>query len=73
VISNLAYGQFTSYLSLDTAVYDLAVRAAGSPTTVASYRADLRTLGGGAATVFASGILGVALLLVCSRLCQMVP
>ncbi len=58
VISNLAYGQFTSYLSLDTAVYDLAVRAAGSPTTVASYRADLRTLGGGAATVFASGILG---------------
>ena len=58
VISNLAYGQFTSYLSLDTAVYDLAVRAAGSPATVASYRADLRTLGGGAATVFASGILG---------------
>ena len=58
VISDLAYGAFTPYLSLDPAVYDFAIRAAGSPTVVASYRADLSSLAGGAAYVFASGLLG---------------
>ena len=60
VISNLSYGNFTGYLGLPAAKYDFAVRAAGTQTVVASYRADLSGLGGGAATVFASGILGNA-------------
>nr|MBP6828110.1 DUF4397 domain-containing protein [Saprospiraceae bacterium] len=57
VVSNLAYGNFTPYLSLDPDAYDFAVRANGSPDVVASYRADLSGLAGGAATVFASGYL----------------
>ncbi len=57
VIENLAYGQFTPYLSLPPAIYDFAVRPAGGPTAVASYRADLSGLAGGAAYVFASGRL----------------
>ncbi len=57
VVSNLAYGNYTGYLSLDPTKYDLAVRAAGSTTVVASFRADLSGLDGGAATVFASGTL----------------
>jgi hypothetical protein len=58
VVSNLAYGQFTPYLSLDPTKYDLAVRAAGNPAVVASYRADLSGLKGQSAYVFASGLLG---------------
>ena len=58
VISNLAFGEFTDYLSLDPGVYDLAIRPAGNPATVASYRADLTGLKGGAAYLFASGLLG---------------
>jgi len=57
-ISNLAYGQFTPYLSLPPAKYDFAVRPAGNPAVVASFRADLSGLAGGAAYVFASGLLG---------------
>ena len=49
VVSNLAYGQFTGYLGLAPDKYDLAVRAAGDPNVVASYRADLSGLKGGAA------------------------
>jgi len=58
VISNLAYGQYTPYLGLAPDKYDLAVRAAGDPNVVASFRADLSGLAGGAAFVFASGLLG---------------
>ena len=58
VISNLAYGEFTGYLGLTPDVYDFAVRVAGDPNVVASYRADLSGLTGGAAYVFASGLLG---------------
>lgn len=58
VVENLAYGQFTPYLNFDPDVYDLAVRANGSPDVVASYRADITGWAGGAAFVFASGILG---------------
>jgi len=58
LISNLAYGNFTGYLSLDPAIYDLAVRASGDPNVVATFRANLSGLGGGAAYVFASGLLG---------------
>ncbi len=58
VVDNLAYGEFTPYLSFDPDKYDLAVRVHGSPDVVASYRADLSGLAGGAAYVFASGLLG---------------
>ncbi len=58
VIAGLAYGEFTDYLSLPPAKYDFAVRAAGDPNVVASFRADLSGLAGGAAYVFASGLLG---------------
>ncbi len=58
VISNLSYGQYTPYLGLTPDKYDFAVRAAGNPNVVASFRADLSGLAGGAAYVFASGLLG---------------
>jgi hypothetical protein len=57
VVANLAYGNFTGYLSLPPAKYDLAVRAAGNASVVASFRADLSGLQGKTATVFASGLL----------------
>lgn len=60
VVSDLSYGNFTDYLGLPAGKYDFAVRAAGTQTMIASYRADLTGLNGGAATVFASGILGDA-------------
>ncbi len=58
VVSDLAYGAFTPYLGLAPDKYDLAIRAAGDPNVVASFRADLSGLAGGAAYVFASGALG---------------
>ena len=58
VVSNLAYGEFTGYLGLTPDKYDFAVRAAGNAGVVASFRADLNGLTGGAAYVFASGLLG---------------
>ncbi|MCC7507462.1 MAG: DUF4397 domain-containing protein, partial [Saprospiraceae bacterium] len=57
VISNLAYGEFTGYISLPPAKYDLAVRATGNSGVVASFRADLGALAGQSAYVFASGFL----------------
>ncbi|MEQ8702416.1 MAG: DUF4397 domain-containing protein [Phaeodactylibacter sp.] len=58
IIGDLAYGSYTEYLEADPGLYYLDVRAAGSPDIVATFEADLSGLGGGAATVFASGILG---------------
>lgn len=57
VVSNLAYGQFTAYLDLPAALYDLAIRPHGGAVPVATYRADLSALGGQAAYLFASGLL----------------
>ena len=58
VISDLAYGEFTPYLSLDPAIYDFAIRPAGSPSVVATFRADISGLAGQSAYVLASGLLG---------------
>lgn len=57
LVDDAAYGDFTGYLSVPAALYTLDVTpAAGSPV-VASFAADLSTLGGGSAVVFASGFL----------------
>ena len=58
-IADLAYGDYTGYLEVPNAAEFLEVRAAGDPNLVATFDATaLEGLGGGAATVFASGILG---------------
>lgn len=57
LVDNAAYGDITSYINVPAADYILDITpAAGSPVLV-SYDADLSTLGGGAAVVFASGFL----------------
>lgn len=57
LVDDAAYGDFTNYLSVPASLYTLDVTpAAGSPV-VASFTADLSSLGGGAAVVFASGFL----------------
>jgi hypothetical protein len=58
IITGLAYGQFTPYLSLDPGVYDLAVKPAGTSTVVATYRADISGLAGKSVRITASGLLG---------------
>ncbi|MEY4595340.1 MAG: hypothetical protein RIQ47_1750, partial [Bacteroidota bacterium] len=58
LIDNLTYAQFSATLDVPAASYLLNVTPGGNNTAVvASYVADLSTLGGGAAVVFASGFL----------------
>lgn len=57
LVSSLSFGQFTNYINFFAAKSDLALSAAGSTSTIASFRADLSSLSGRAATVFASGFL----------------
>ncbi|MCE7926748.1 MAG: DUF4397 domain-containing protein [Haliscomenobacteraceae bacterium CHB4] len=58
VVQNLAYGQYSPYLGLGANKYDFAIRGSGAPDVLVSYRADLSSLSGQAATVFASGLIG---------------
>jgi hypothetical protein len=58
LLGNLAFGEYQGYLSVPAALYYLDVRVAGDPNIVATFAADLSGLAGGAATVFASGLLG---------------
>lgn len=58
IISNLEYNTYTAaYLDLPPSIFVLDVRATGSPDIVASFQADITSLVGGAATIFASGFL----------------
>ncbi|MFN8322944.1 MAG: DUF4397 domain-containing protein [Chitinophagales bacterium] len=57
LVSNAAYGDASPYLSVNPTWYAIDVAPAGNATPVASYVADLTTLGGGSAVVFASGFL----------------
>ncbi len=58
LIPNLAFGNYSGYLEVPAGSYFLDVRAANDPNIVATFEADLSALGGGAANVFASGLLG---------------
>jgi len=57
LVPNAKYGDASGYLSVDPTWYPIDIAAAGTSTVVASYVADLTTLTGGAAIVFASGFL----------------
>ncbi len=60
LVNDAAYSNITPYISVPPASYTLDVTpAAGSPI-VATFTADLSTLGGGSAVVFASGFLNPA-------------
>lgn len=58
LFSNLQYGEFSHYRSLLPLNYILEITPSGDPNTVvAAFEANLRSLAGGAAVVFASGFL----------------
>ncbi len=57
LINDLSYGDFQGYVPVPTGTYVLDVYNSDQTVLVASYLADLSGLGGGAATVFASGFL----------------
>ena len=58
LVDDAAYGDLTGYISVPPSVYTLDVTpGANNAVIVASYTADLSSLGGGAAVVFASGFL----------------
>ncbi len=58
LVTNLVYGNYSSYLGVPAGLYLLEIKAAGTPDVVATFTADLSALSGQALTVFASGILG---------------
>ncbi|MBD3384521.1 DUF4397 domain-containing protein, partial [candidate division KSB1 bacterium] len=58
LVDNAAYGDYSGYFNVPAASYLLDITPAEDNTvTVATFAADLSTLGGGAAVVFASGFL----------------
>ncbi|MFM7725320.1 MAG: DUF4397 domain-containing protein, partial [Flavobacteriales bacterium] len=57
LVDDAAYGDITNYLMVPAASYILDVTPAVGAPVVAQFTADLSTLGGGAAVVFASGFL----------------
>lgn len=60
LVDNAAYGDITNYLSVPAAEYTLDLTLSDGVTLVQSYIADLSTLSGGSAAVFASGFLDPA-------------
>ena len=57
LVDDAAYSDITNYISVPAGNYTLDLTLADGTTLVQSYWADLRTLGGGSAVVFASGFL----------------
>ncbi|MFN6039716.1 MAG: DUF4397 domain-containing protein [Bacteroidota bacterium] len=60
LVDNAPYGAITNYITVPAADYILDVTAAAGNPIVVSFDADLSTLGGGSAVVFASGFLNPA-------------
>jgi hypothetical protein len=60
LVSNAKYSDITGYLTVPAASYILDVTLPGGTPIVASYQANLTSLGGGSAVVFASGFLNPA-------------
>ncbi len=61
IIDDMYYGEFSDYARVRAAHWELDVTLAGdNSAVVATYDADLSSLGGGAAIVFASGFLNGA-------------
>ncbi|HKK78837.1 MAG TPA: DUF4397 domain-containing protein, partial [Phaeodactylibacter sp.] len=59
LVGDLPYATFTpGYLGVPTGTYVLNISPAGSSDVVASFTADLSMLGGEAATIVASGLIG---------------
>ncbi len=57
LVDDAAYSDITGYINVPAAVYTLDLTLADGTSLVQSYVADLSTLGGGSAVVFASGFL----------------
>ena len=57
LVNDAAYTDITGYLSVPPAAYTLQVTDAANTVVVAAYNANLSSLGGGSAVVFASGFL----------------
>jgi hypothetical protein len=60
LVDDAAYGDITDYITVPPADYTLDLTLADGTTLVQSYSADLSTLSGGSAVVFASGFLAPA-------------
>lgn len=58
LVDDFSFGDFRGYLDVPAAKYTLDVTLADQSATAASFKADLRGLGGGAAVVLATGLLG---------------
>ncbi len=57
LVNDAAYSDITNYISVPAAAYTLDLTLADGTTLVQSYIADLSSLSGGSAVVFASGFL----------------
>lgn len=57
LVNDASYSNITPYITVPAASYTLDVTAAAGSPIVATYTANLSTLGGGTAVVFASGFL----------------
>lgn len=60
IVNDAAYGDITNYINVPAASYALGITPAAGAPVLLTYTADLTTLAGGAAVVFASGFLDPA-------------
>ncbi len=58
LVDDFSFGEFQGYVDVPAAKYTLDITLADQSATAASFKADLRNLGGGAAVVLATGLLG---------------